>query len=204
MKYLDFREKLEKYIVFSLSDIRAIDPEFRRRQLNEWQDRGYVKKIRRGHYIFKDVRFGKSDLFKVSNRIYGNSYVSLESALSFYGLIPEGVFTITAVSTKNTAYFTTPLTTFSYRHIKPILFFGYSLLPDGTKIASIEKLLLDYIYFHPEMIGKDDFDAWRFNSVGFLEQADLDVLQKYVKKYPKSAQKRLEKLLILIKNASYA
>lgn len=204
MNFYNFKNKMQKYGVFSRADINKIDPNFHKQQLSYWYKQGLVEKIRRGYYIFKDAELGKIDLFKASNRIYDNSYVSLESALSFYGLIPEGVFTITAVSTKNTAYFTTPLTTFSYRHIKPVLFFGYNLLPNGTKIASIEKLLLDYLYFHPEITNKNDFYGWRFNSVGFLEQADLDVLQKYAKKYPKSVQERLEQLLTLIKNTNYA
>lgn len=204
MNFYDFKAKLQKYGVFSFEDIRKIDPAFHRPQLGYWHGQGLVEKIRRGYYVFKDTRFGKPELFLASNRMYDNSYVSLESALSFYGLIPEGVFTITAVSTKNTAYFDTPLATFSYRHIKPELFFGYNLLPDGTKIASIEKLLLDYLYFHPEMTDKNDFDGWRFNSDDFLAQANVSVLQKYAKKYPHTVQERLEKLLALIKNSSHA
>lgn len=204
MNFLDFKRKMAKYGVFSYGDIKKIDPNFHKQQLSYWHTQGLVEKIRRGYYVFKDTQFKKADLFKISNRIYGNSYISLESALSFYGLIPEGVFTITAVSTKNTAYFDTSLTAFDYRHIKPSLFFGYNILPDGVKMVSVEKLLLDYLYFHPEMIDPADFDGWRFNSDEFLQQADLSLLQKYASKYPLTVQNRLELLLDLIKNSAYA
>lgn len=204
MHFHDFKDKMEKYGVFSFADVKKIDPGFYRPQLSYWHAQGLVQKIRRGYYMFKNTKFDTLGLFRVSNRIYDNSYVSLESALSFYGLIPEGVFTITAVSTKNTAYFDTPLTAFSYRHIKPELFFGYTLLSDGIKIASIEKVLLDYLYFHPEIINQADFQGWRFHSDEFLKSADMHLLQKYAKLYPQSVQRRLEQLLERIHNSRYA
>lgn len=154
--------------------------------------------------MFANTKLDTLELFRVSNRIYDNSYVSLESALSFYGLIPEGVYTITAVSTKNTAYFDTPLTAFSYHHVKPKLFFGYKLLSDGIKIASIEKVLLDYVYFHPEITNQADFQEWRFNSDEFLKQVDTHLLQTYAQVYPKTVQRRMEQVLERIHNSRYA
>lgn len=204
MNLHSFKEKLAKYTVFSFSDVRKIDPTFHKQQLSYWHAQGLVKKIRRGYYMFPETKLDTIELFRVSNRIYGNSYVSLESALSFYGLIPEGVFTVTAISTKNTAYFDTPITAFRYQHIKKDLFFGYELLPNGAKIASIEKVLLDYLYFHPEICDAADFQAWRFNSDEFLAQVNLTTLQAYADAYPKSVQTRLETVLHHIKNSAHA
>lgn len=204
MHFHTFKEKMAKYPVFSFDDIRKVDPAFHRPQLGRWHAQGLVQKIRRGYYMFPHTKLDTYALFKISNRIYEHSYVSMESALSHYGLIPEGVFTITAVSTKNTAYFDTSLIAFRYQHIKKDVFFGYVLLQNGAKIASIEKLLLDYLYFHPEMCNAADFKAWRFNSDEFLRQADLAMLRTYATAYPQTVQTRLESLLQLIQDSRYA
>lgn len=195
---------MSKYTVFSYTDIKKIDPGFHRPQLGHWHTQGLVQKLRRGYYIFPNTRLTTSDLFLVSNRLYDNSYVSLESGLNFYGLIPEGVFTVTAVSTKNTAYFDTPVTAFRYQHIKRDLFFGYVLLENRAKIAAPEKVLLDYLYFHPEICEAADFAAWRFNSDEFIKQANFDHLQRYALVYPKTVQARLEIVLQRIRNSSHA
>lgn len=209
MKYLDFKEKLQKYVVFSFSDIRLFDRGFRRRQLNEWQGQGYIRKIRRGFYMFSDVKLNDELFFTLSNKIYQHSYVSLESALSFYGLIPEGVFTVTAVSTKNTAVFNTGAGNFTYRHIKPSLLMGYEIKVSTKggkyKIASPEKTVLDYLYFHPDIVQEADFSEWRFNSEEFLQIADLDKMRKIARaEYRPGFSRGLELLITRIKNNTYA
>ena len=113
--------------VFSLSDIRKVDPEFYRPRLNEWQAKGYIKKLRRGYYMFADLALNEQALFFIANRLYVPSYVSFEMALSYYGLIPEGVYLVTSVSTKKTSTFKTPIAQFLYKTMKPSLFFGYQL-----------------------------------------------------------------------------
>ncbi len=209
MKYLDFRARLAKHVCFSLADIRVFDPTFRRRQLNEWQEQGYIRKIRRGFYMFSDVTLNDSTLFALSNKIYPNSYVSLESALSVYGLIPEGVFMVTAVSTKNTSSFSTDIGTFDYRHVKPSLFKGYVVKEELSgvkyKIATPEKTLLDYVYFHPEIVDPADFQAWRFNSEEFLQIADLDKLLDCARAdYRLGFIAKIELVISLIKKDAYA
>ncbi len=91
MQFIEFKEKLKNYIVFSLQDIKKIDKNFYRSRLNEWQDKGYIKKIRRSYYIFDDLNLNEAILFLIANKIYSPSYISFEMALSYYGLIPEAV-----------------------------------------------------------------------------------------------------------------
>jgi len=55
MKFLEFKNELKDFAIFSLNEIRTIDPNFHRRRLNEWQDKGYIKKVIRGYYIFSDL-----------------------------------------------------------------------------------------------------------------------------------------------------
>lgn len=159
--------------------------------------------------MFSDVPLSDAVLYAVSNKIYPHSYISLESALSFYGLIPEGVFTVTAVSTKNTASFSTEMGTFTYRHITPTLFGGYTVVGDESrarfKIATLEKTVLDYVYFHPEIVQSEDFTAWRFASTDFTHQADLEKLRTLAAAVHRPGlEERIETFIHLVQNNSYA
>lgn len=193
MKFLELKNELKEFPVFSLNDIKNIDPVFHRRRLNEWQDKGYIKKIIRGFYLFSDIVFDEEILFKISNQIYYPSYISLESALSYYHLVPESIYGITAISTRKTYRFNTSFGEFSFRSIKPQLFFGYELKKNKryhVKVASIEKALLDYFYLHPELNTVRDFDSLRINREILAEQADRNKMYEYLEKIN---QKRLTK-----------
>ena len=73
--------------------------------LVNWQRKGYVQKLRNGWYRFSDETVNEQLLYLIANKIYNPSYVSFESAFSFYGIIPEGVFSIlSATSQKNSQF----------------------------------------------------------------------------------------------------
>ena len=205
MKFLELKNELKDFPVFSLNDIKNIDPAFHRRRLNEWQDKGYIKKIIRGYYLFSDIAIDEEILFKISNQIYYPSYVSLESALSYYYVIPESVYEITAVSTRKTYHFETSFGEFSFRSIIPQLFFGYHLIKNKkyhVKIASIEKALLDYFYLHPDLQTASDFDSLRINREALIEQANENKLVEYLEKFnQKRLTKRINHFWRDIKNA---
>ncbi len=59
MLYNEFKTKLSDFLVFSLNDIRKFELKFDRRRLNEWQNKGYIKKLRRGFYIFADSKLNE-------------------------------------------------------------------------------------------------------------------------------------------------
>jgi predicted transcriptional regulator of viral defense system len=108
---------------------------------------GLFLKLRNSYYMVSD---SNPHLFFVANKLYQPSYVSLERALSYYGTIPETIYTITSVTTKSTSEFITPISTFSYQKIKKRAFCGYdSVNIDGQTIlmAQAEKALADYLYF---------------------------------------------------------
>ena len=89
-------------------------------------------------------------LYSIANRLYQPSYVSLETALSHYGIIPEVVYAVTSVTTKPTREFKTPKSVFSYQRIKKSVFAGYSPVTiEGhvVLLARPEKALADYLYF---------------------------------------------------------
>lgn len=203
MQFIDFRQQLSNFIVFDLADIRKIEADFDLRRLSEWQDKGYIKMIRKGYYVFSDLEINEQVLFLIANKIYEPSYVSCEMALSFYGLIPEGVYSVTSISTKNTTKFRAPIAEFSYRKVKPELFFGYKLMAINNqqfKIAEIEKTVLDYLYLNTQMKNDANFSEWRFNAQDFLAKANLEKFNDYLKVFNnKQLGRRAKKFLKFIK-----
>ena len=199
MQYIQFRKIMGGFKVFSLADIRQADPLFHRRRLNEWQDKGYLKKIIKGYYIFADLPIDEKALFEIANRIYAPSYVSFEMALAYHGMIPESIYGVTSASTRKTMHFKTPLGEFTYRTIRPKLYFGFDYLSvsgNYCKIASPEKALLDYFYLHDELNSVDDFAHTRIRGEAFLKQVDRKNLEGYAAVYgQKSLGKRLKTFL---------
>ncbi len=205
MQYLELKNSFKDFIIFSLVDINRIDASFHRRRLNEWQDKGYIKKIIRGYYISSDLEIDENVLFEIANRIYNPSYISFETALSYYHLIPESVYGISSASTRRTYTFKTPLGEFSYKTIKPVLFFGYDLVSYNNKhikIASIEKAILDYFYLHPHIKRESDFVSLRINRDIFLKQVNQKRLNKFLDRFTKKTLiKRVRSFLEFIKSA---
>ena len=108
---------------------------------------GLFIKLRNNYYMLKDSRL---PVYALANKLYQPSYVSLEAALSYYGIIPEVVYTVTSVTTKPTREFKTARATFSYQRIKKSVFADYSPVTiDGhvVLLAEPEKALADYLYF---------------------------------------------------------
>ncbi len=111
--------------------------------------KGDVIKVRRGLYLPRDSKWYSMKI--LANIIYGPSYISFESALSHYGLIPENVPSITSAcfnKNKNKT-FKTPVGTFIYRYTNPKIYpYGIRRLEEGDgtfMIASPEKALCDML-----------------------------------------------------------
>lgn len=204
MDFIDFQRKFSKYAIFSLSEIRKSIRGFNRIQIDRWEKKGYLMKIKKGFYTFSDQTIDQSFSFLVANRIYHPSYISLEKALKYYNLIPEEVFQITSVSTKKATTFDTPVGNFGYHHISPKLFWGYRLIKDNDLkflIAEPEKAVLDYLYFNPRLKTECDFEEIRINADSFAEYIDNKKLQMYLDAFNKKAlAKRVDIFLKTIQN----
>jgi len=190
MNFISFKNSLRDFPVFSVADIRAAHGDFDRRRLSEWQKKGYIKKIIKGYYLFSDVDMNEDTLSAIANKIYKPSYISFETAMSHYRLIPESIYMMTSASTRRTYVFETPVARFLYRTIKPSLFFGYSILPDGIKMAFMEKAILDYFYINPAVQSDDDFASLRINREEILIRVNKKRLADYMQRF---SQKRLSK-----------
>jgi len=103
---------------------------------------------------------------------------------------------ITSASTRRTYLYETPVARFSYRTIKPALFFGYSLLPGGIKMAFMEKAILDYFYINPSIRTEDDFFSLRVNREEMLSLLKKERLTDYVRRFnQKRLSNRMESFL---------
>lgn len=131
-----------------------VDPANVRRQLSRWTKAGRLYQLRRGLYAlappFQKV---KPHPFLIANRMVRASYVSLQAALAYYGLIPQYVPVVTSVTTARPGRWEMPLGVYEFRHVKTGLLFGYQLtdLDGGQKafVATSEKALLDLVYLQP-------------------------------------------------------
>ena len=207
MRYNDFREALKIFTVFSVDDIRRIDNRFNVRRLVEWQDKGYIKKIIRGHYIFANLELNENVLFEIANRIYSPSYISFEMALSFYHMIPESVYGLTSATSRKTKVFKTKIGDFIYRTIQPRLFFGYKLIDyigGRFKLAEPEKALLDYFYLNTSIKSEDDFAEMRIDREQYLTYVDESRLLAYINEFrQKRLSKRVKSFMEYMKNVKY-
>ena len=114
--------------------------------LHRYKKRGFILQLKRGFYVFPDAL--PPDVY-IANKIYAPSYVSLEFALSYHGVIPETVYEITSVTTKATRRFETLGKIFSYRKIKKAAYTGYEIQKQkslGFYIADAEKAFVDTNY----------------------------------------------------------
>lgn len=149
-----------------------------RRQLSRWTRNGRLIQLRRGLYTlappFQKV---KPHPFLIANRLVRASYVSCQSALAYYGMIPEYTPVTISVTTTRTNRWETPLGGFEFHHIQPSLFEGYRLheVSNGQKafLALPEKALLDLIYLQPDADSKEYLAELRLQN---LEQLDLKML----------------------------
>jgi predicted transcriptional regulator of viral defense system len=129
----------------------APDLPYLQRQLSRWVSLGYLKQLRRQHYVLAaPYQKTQPHPFLIANRMVRASYISGESALSFHGLIPEYVPAITSVTTQRPARWTNSYGQFLFQHIKVSSFFGYERVELGQRqsafVATPEKALLDLVH----------------------------------------------------------
>jgi len=134
-----------------------------RSQLCRWVKSGKILQLRRGVYsLAPPYGHQAPHPFLIANRLEQASYVSLQSALSYHGMIPEHVPLTTSITTRRTERVSTPLGRFEYRHVQPLWFTGFDrreVSPGQWAIlATPEKALLDLLYLTP---GSDSCDYLR-------------------------------------------
>jgi predicted transcriptional regulator of viral defense system len=192
MKEKEFIEKNLNMPVISSHDFPLIsnNPEMLRVQVHKWVEKGILIQLKRGLYIINVPGLRKPPDFYLANKIVFPSYVSMETALSYYGLIPEAVYSTVSITSKKTNRFNNKLGNFVYHHIKNELFRGYKKLEIeefSVNIAIPEKSILDYLYLkYLNIEGLNDVRLQNFDIV------DREKLINMAVNYPIRVKKMAE------------
>ena len=179
---------------FNINQVLLWEKDFDRNNLTRWCRKGLLLKLRNQYYAFPEFRQEPDSARFVANRIYMPSYISLHSALSFYGMIPEEVVQLTSVTTLKTARFENAFGTFHYQNVKTPLYFGFEARPmkNGRSLllATPEKALADTILFTTKvpasLVGLMQFleEDMRFD-IDALRQMQIPLLKAIAEIAPK-------------------
>ena len=182
--------------IFSFQQLKLYEQNFSRNNLFRRQKQGYIQRITKWRYVLSSQPLNETLLYQCSNQIYQPSYISMESALRYYDLIPEGVYTTTACTTKKTQTLSGDIWSFYYYHLSPSLFRGYTLITDPvTKkvytLAKPEKAVCDFFYLKPHL-QESDFPELRIDGEHLREITTPERLQTCAESFQ---IKRLSKLI---------
>jgi hypothetical protein len=149
-----------------------------RRQLSRWVGAGKVIQLRRGLYtLAAPFRQVEPHPFCIANQMLRGSYVSLQSALAHYGLIPEHVPVTTSVHTGRPCHWESALGVFRFQHVSSRLHGGFRILEivkgQNAYLAEPEKALLDLIHLTPGADQRDWLEELRLQNFEVLDMARL-------------------------------
>lgn len=151
MNIYELREKIGREIV-DYNQLKDILKDYMqpRKKVSHWLANNELIRVKKGLYIFgASASRHPFSIETLANLIYGPSAISLNYALSYYGLIPERVHTITSITNKKNKTFETPVGHFTYRYLNHQKYaIGLQLIPQEKSniiIATPEKALCDLI-----------------------------------------------------------
>jgi hypothetical protein len=165
--------------------------------------------LKRGLYaIGPEMNLPSPEPFLIANHLRGPSYVSLESALSYWNMIPERAYEISSVTIKPSKLYKTPVGRFSYKQLKtPYYAYGVKSISYSNKqtvlIASREKALCDKIVLTPKVNLRSIKQTKEFLKEDLridseiLSTLDTGVMTLWIKNAPKKSS-----LKMLIKTLS--
>lgn len=205
MTYTQFYNQWHGLGCFSVHQVHAISPDFNRANWHQWQKSGYIVMLRRGWYAFADYLQQPDYARYFAGKIYAPSYISLHTALSFYGIIPEAVVEITSVTTLKTCRYENAFGQFSYQTVRPRLFWGFEpkTMRDGKQymMATPEKAIIDLLYLYPQYSSVEDMRELRLDEDWMREELDKERLMGYVERIGSPIiAKRVRLLLTAYKN----
>ncbi|HUF37142.1 MAG TPA: hypothetical protein VMN57_01355 [Anaerolineales bacterium] len=182
MKFEELLQITSSLPVFETGLLLAGDRDSRdvRRQLSRWAADGKILRLKRGLYaLAPPYQKIAPHPFLVANRLVIGSYVSLQSALAYYGMIPEFVPITLSMTTRSPVSWETPLGSFRFHHIGVDRFNRYHVVEvipsQQVYLASPEKALLDLVHLTPGGDAPDFLLELRLQN---LEQIDEEGLNK--------------------------
>ncbi len=154
-----------------------------RKKIHSLVKGGFLKSIKQGVYLVnQEIGLRPYSMEILANLIYAPSYISLETALSFYGFIPERVSTTTSISISKGRRFLTPVGEFIYHHVKESIYSEGVCLREVyqdtfCQFASPEKAILDFLYIR-EKKGKFTNSKKYFNYLIESYRLDSNLIKK--------------------------
>lgn len=168
-------------------------------KVRELEKKNILIPVKRGLYIIgPSLSNRRPSVYVLANHIYGPSYVSLEAALSYWGLIPEQVTTIASMTTGSSKIFRTTVGLFEYMHQRlPYYSFGIRMVESAADqtilIASPEKALCDIIATKSGLLLRSVSQTRDFLTEDLriereaLTQLDLSLIQSWLADAPKKS-----------------
>lgn len=161
-------------------------------KVSELERAGEIIRLKRGLYVANPAESGRQlSLPLIANHLYAPSYVSMLSALRFYGLTPETVYSIQSMTLKHSRTFDTPVGHFSYLSVLQAAFaIGLTMQREGEAtfiMASPEKALCDLIANSPQLNLRYKKEAERYLAEDLrldmeaFGQMDAHVFEQYIK-----------------------
>jgi predicted transcriptional regulator of viral defense system len=202
MNYWQLRNQFYDLICFNINQVYAWQPSFEKNNLTRWVKQNLLVKLRNSWYSFPDYVNMSNIQYFVSNKIYSPSYISLHSALAFYGIIPEAIVQTTAVSSLKKANFENNFGSFSYQQILPELMFGNEqktfLNKHSLFFATPEKAILDLLYLYPQYNSEQEIIELRFDEEFMQEELNVERLNEFTEKFQSKALRNRVDLLLKI------
>jgi predicted transcriptional regulator of viral defense system len=183
MEFHELMFQVGELPVFSSALLQAgdVDRANIQKQLSRWTAAKKIHQLRRGLYTLAEpYRQKDPHPFLIANRLIAPSYVSLQSALAYYDLIPESVPQVLSITSKlRSKVIETPFGSYRYHNIQSPLFSGFSLVQVSTDqsayLARPEKALLDLIYLTKQGHTPEYLDSLRLQN---LDQLDMKWMRK--------------------------
>jgi predicted transcriptional regulator of viral defense system len=187
-------------VCFSVHQAKAVFPKMDKNNLTRWAKQNYLVQLRNEWYAFPEYKAKKDYAWYIANKIYQPSYISLHTALAFYGIIPEEVLQIISVSSKKTMKFDNHFGHYIYKKIKPELFFGYDLIPVTERIsvrfAKPEKAILDLLYLNPYYKTPNDMENMRLDTDFMLNEFDINTFEDFLNAFKSKALKKRAQVML--------
>lgn len=194
--------QLKKLIVLNVFSTELIKPILEQeyeepiKKINNMVKKGELIRLKRGVYALGlEYRDRPVNIFSTANMLHKPSYVSYEYALSYHGLIPERVYTVTSATTYRAATYTTLIATFSYNKIPSKAYplgiaWKYNEQDGGYMLATAEKALCDQVHADQRIRANDDILEYLENDLRIeweeLKKLDTTLLWKISMAYSSS------------------
>jgi len=173
-----------------------------KKKIYQLKEKGWLVPLRRGLYFISDISsrgFVNISPVVIAGAFQKDSYVSLDSALSYYGLFEQMLRTVSSVTKFKTKKYVFQNNTYRYMKINKRLYFGFkteNIEGYYAKVAKLEKVILDYLYFKNDTYSIDLVLEKLQKAKDIIDVRKLFI---YARKFPETTKRKLGFILDLLK-----